>query len=191
MIPAITPNRLQLCLLIFLCVLLQGCAQTGKPESKIKIGLHIDAVLEFVVEYPSLWTKDRRIVYGDKSGEVRWTENEGQDTLLKISSLFLKEPVAAGESLAEQIKKDHAAMVVTRQETVDLPAGEALHITGQAANTNIAFYQISAKTRSYLISLSTPDDLELYKDLMARVIHSFRMLPEKNHGQDETKDATQ
>ena len=145
---------------------------------------------EFVVDYPSLWAKDRRIVYGGKNGEVRWTENKRQGTLLKVSSLLLKQPAVAADGLPEQIKEDYAAMTITVQEKVTIPAGEALHIIGQAANTNVELYQISVKNRSYLITLATPDDLELYEDLMNRVIDSFRILPEQSHAQDEIKDAT-
>ena len=77
-------------LLIFFLITLPGCALTGASPSEIKVGLHIDAVLELVVEYPLHWKKDRRLEYGRNEGEIRWTPPEQDNTLLQVTSYFRK-----------------------------------------------------------------------------------------------------
>ena len=69
-------------LLLVCSLLLQGCATMQDTGSKIKTGMHIDAVLECAIEYPLLWTKDRRLTYGTKSGELRWKPPQVDGTIL-------------------------------------------------------------------------------------------------------------
>ncbi|MDH3454733.1 MAG: hypothetical protein OEL80_06250, partial [Desulfuromonadales bacterium] len=86
MLRRLSTTRSALCLLLSCCAMLQGCASTGKPAAEVKTGMYIDAGLEFVVEYPLAWNKDRRLVFGRREGEVRWTHPEHPHTLLRIKS---------------------------------------------------------------------------------------------------------
>ena len=177
MIRLIPTHRLLLCLLLSFCVLLQSCASKEQQKPTIKVGMHIDAVLEFAVEYPLLWEKDRWLTYGSKDGEVRWTHPDHQDTLLRIKSFLLKQPLPSLERQTDQTLQDYVGMTVTLKEEVTLPAGKAIHITGQRTQGNFYSYQLSHKNRSYLIALTTaPDNIDTYNNLMDRIIYSFQIM---------------
>ena len=53
----VTSTKLFLCLLAAALLGLSGCASKGQSTSAMKVGMHIDAVLEFAVEYPLQWKK--------------------------------------------------------------------------------------------------------------------------------------
>ena len=174
------PIRLFLFFLLFsLCIILQGCASTKKPKSGVKIGMHIDAVLEFIIDYPLSWSKDRRLPYGSKNGEVRWTHPDHPNTLLTIRSDFLRRQDLSKEQRIEQVLHEYNGLEVSTKEEITLPAGEAWHITGHTARVNVDIYLLLHTDRSYLITLTTPpDEMDIYQDLMVRVTQSFQALPE-------------
>ena len=166
-------------LLLVLCILLHGCASTKKPKSGVKVGMHIDAVLEFIVEYPLSWSKDRRLTYGSKDGEVRWTHPDHPDTLLTIKSDLQKRQELSQEQQVEQVLHKYVGLEVATNEAITLPAGETWHITGNTAQVNIDIYLLLHSDRSYLIALTAPaDKIDAYEDLMNRVTQSFQALPE-------------
>ena len=66
--------------------------------------MHIDAVLEFVIEYPLDWQKDRRVIYGTSNGEVRWShQTHSGDVMLRVISKKNAIPANISENqLSEQ-----------------------------------------------------------------------------------------
>ncbi len=178
MIRFLSTCRLYLFLLISCCLLLQSCAPAGKPKSEKKIGMHIDAVLEFVVEYPLSWGKDRRISYGSKEGEIRWKHPDHPDTLLTIRSSLQKQQAPGRELQIDQELQKYVGLEISLEEKVTLPAGEAWHVIGHTEHVEINSYLFSRTDRSYLIILTaSPDRSDSYKDVMDRVTHSFQFLP--------------
>ena len=174
------PIRLFAFFLLFsVCIILQGCASTKEPKSGLRIGMHIDAVLEFNVAYPLSWNKDRRLTYGSKEGEVRWTHPDHPNTLLTIRSDFQKRQDLSKKQRVDQILQEYVELEVSTKEEVALPAGEAWHITGHTARVNVDIFLLLRTNRSYFIALTAPsDEIEIYEDLMNRVTHSFQALPE-------------
>ena len=162
-------------LLLACSLLLQGCAAMQETGSKIKTGMHIDAVLECAIEYPLLWTKDRRLTYGTKSGELRWKPPQVDGTLLRLISQERKtiEP----EQQIALLYQDFTGLEISLKEEVALPAGDATHIVGDTAEKHFESYQFSNANRSYLISLTTlKEDTKLYSEVMDKVIHTFQVL---------------
>lgn len=156
---------------------MQGCASTEQSSSKIKIGMHFDAVLEFIVEYPLSWSKDRRLPYGSKEGEVRWVHPDHPDTLLTIRSDLQKQQELSKEQQVDQVLQKYIGLQVATKEEMTLPAGETWHITGNTAQVNVDIYLILHKNRSYLIALTAPaDKIDIYEDLMDRVTQSFQTM---------------
>ena len=93
-----------LVLLLLTCFFLANCARQGLSTDQKKIGMHIDAVLEFVIEYPLDWKKDRRVIYGTSNGEVRWTrQTDSGNVMLRVISKKSIIPADISEGqLAEQ-----------------------------------------------------------------------------------------
>jgi hypothetical protein len=172
----LSKNRSLLFVLIVLIIFLQGCASKS-PTSSAKIGMHIDAVLEFVVEYPLTWTKDRRLPYGTTNGEVRWTHPDHPRVLLKIRSFKQKELEKSDKHVVDQVLQNFTGIELTLEEQTSLKSGEARHVIGQTTNLNVELYLLSHNKRHYSIELTTPrEDSESYQDLIEKVINSFRVI---------------
>jgi len=155
--------------------LLQGCASMQETGSKVKTGMHIDAVLECAIEYPLLWTKDRRLTYGTKSGQLRWKPPQVDGTLLRLISQERKtiEP----EQQIARLYQEFTGLEISLEEEVALPAGDATHIVGDTEKKHVESYQFSNANRSYLISLTTlKENTKFYSGVMDKVIHTFQVL---------------
>lgn len=164
--------------MICLSFILAGCAadktNSGSAE---KIGMHIDAVMEFVVEYPLSWQKDRRLPYGSSSGEVRWTHSDHKDTVLKISSTTAKEAYPGKAFAIKQLVTEYAGLQIATEEKITLPAGEATLLTGQSSKTKINSYLFLTPARSYIMTFASAlDETEADKAVITKVTQSFRIL---------------
>jgi len=141
----------------------------------MKIGMHIDAVLEFVVEYPLQWKKDRRLEYGRHEGEIRWSHPDQGGTLLQVSS-HLRQHTTDEQELT-LLLKDYPGLTESLREQVKLPAGKAWHISGQTTQQQIELYLFLKPNRAYAIALKTlPENFAGYDVLMAKIIRSFQTL---------------
>lgn len=160
-------------LLLFSLILLPGCAAKNQSVSGMKVGLHIDAVLELVMEYPLNWKKDRRLEYGRNEGEIHWSHPDQKGTLLLVTSRFRQYQSDAQE--LERVLKDYPGLTTTLREQVDLPAGQAWHVSGQAAQQQVEIYLFLKPRRTYKIVLRTAleNDGE-YQNLMEKVTQSFQ-----------------
>jgi hypothetical protein len=178
MIPWLSTSRLTLSLLLLLCILQQGCSLTGQTGTATKSGLYVDAVLEFVVEYPITWHKDRRLQYGRAEGEVRWTNPEHPEMLLIINSTLQKQQTTSFEQRLDTIVKEFGDLEVTSKELVTLPDGEAWHLTGNRSRTRVDIYMPVDTRRNYRVSLvSALEHAEGYEHIMQKVMESFHRLP--------------
>lgn len=171
-------NRWLICLLLFcFYATLQACTPPKKNASEEKVGMHIDTVLDFVVEYPMSWHKERRLTYGSTDGEVRWTHPEHPATLLLIRS-YAKSSM--NTKLAEQVEQalqGYTGWRASKEEKLTIPAGDAWHITGQTTHNDVNIYLILHTGRNYLIALTTPQgSIDEYQDLMGRVLPSFQVM---------------
>ena len=159
-------------------LLMQACATGVQPDSGEKIGMHIDAVLEFAVAYPLSWRKDRRVPFGRKQGEVRWTDSENPGTLLRVRSLFAAPSAGAREQQLDQLLQELQNLEIAAREQVTLPAGEAWRVSGHTAQIDLEFYLLIHGQRSYQISLAVKrGTIDLYGDLITRITSSFQVLP--------------
>jgi hypothetical protein len=160
-------------------IILQACAVPEKVESNKKVGMHIDTVLDFVVEYPLSWGKDRRITYGNKDGEVRWTHPEYPETLLRIESHETKEPEVDLDKQLDHVLQRYVGLEISRTEQLAIPSGETWHISGQTAHKDVDIYLLLHSQRSYLIVLTTSHGtLDDHSDIMAEILSSFQVLQE-------------
>ena len=165
-------------MLISSCVFFQACATTGQPDAGEKIGMHIDAVLEFAMEYPLSWEKTRRVAYGSRQGEVRWTDPSHPGTLLKVRSTLAEQPAINPEQQIDQFLKEYSGLETPLKEKVTLPFGEAWHVTGHTVQFDLEFYLIAHEQRSYLITLTvTRGDIDNYRDIASNIMDSFQALP--------------
>ncbi len=170
--------RLFLFVLISGCIILQACATTGQREAGEKIGMHIDAVLEFAVEYPLSWKKDRRVAYGSRQGEVRWTDPSYPGMLLKVGSALTKQPTNSSEQQIDQVLQEYIGLEITAKQKVTLPSGEAWHVTGHSVQLDLELYLMAHEHRNYLISLAVPHgNIDAYRDIMSRITDSFQTMP--------------
>ena len=143
--------------------------------SKIKTGMYIDAVLECAIEYPLLWTKDRRLTYGTKSGELRWKPPQVDGTLLRLISQERK--TIYPEQQIARLYQEFTGLEISLEEEVALPAGDATHIVGDTAEKHFEIYQFSNAKRTYLISLTVlKENAKLYSEVMDKVIYTFQIM---------------
>lgn len=155
--------------------LLQGCSGMKTTGSSIKTGMHIDAVLACAIEHPLSWTKDRRLVYGSKNGEILWQPPEADGTLLKLVSEQRK-TIEPEQQLTRQLQEFNE-LEITLREKVTLPVGEAIHITGTSAEKQVEIYQFSNTKRSYLVSLvMLTKNAKRYSGVMDKVIQTLYVL---------------
>jgi hypothetical protein len=168
----------QLFFLMFcLGLLLQGCASGKGSLSGIKTGMHIDAVLECAIEYPLLWTKDRRLAYGSKNGEIRWTPPKHDGTILRLISQQRGQETIDPEQQIEHFLQEFVDLEISLNEMELLPAGEATHIIGATGKMHIEIYQLTHDNRSYLISFTMlKENVKTYARVMKKVISSFQVL---------------
>ena len=89
-----------------------------------------DAVLDFVVEYPLAWEKERRLNYGSKEGEVLWTHPEHPDTTVLIGSYTSGDLLFGTEYQITQTLKKYVGLEVSTKTKTAIAAGDAWHITG-------------------------------------------------------------
>ncbi len=160
-------------------IFLQACAVSEKVESNKKVGMHIDTVLDFVVEYPLSWGKDRRITYGSKDGEVRWTHPEYPETLLRIESHGIKQSETGVDKQLDHVLQRYVGIEISSREQLAIPSGETLHISGQTAHKDVDIYLLLHSQRSYLIVLTTPlGTLDDHNVIMAEILSTFQVLQE-------------
>jgi hypothetical protein len=173
----IPSRKFIICLLGISLMALHGCASKSNSTSEMKVGLHIDAVLELVVEYPLKWSKDRRLEFGRIEGEIRWRHPEQNETLLRVTSR-LREHQTDNQEL-DLALKEYPGLTETRREKIELPAGEAWHVSGQAGQQKIELYQVLKPGRAYAIALqSSPEDFDDHEKLMEEITVSFQVLTE-------------
>jgi len=162
-------------LLLAYCLLLSSCSAVQHSGATIKTGMHVDAVLECAIEYPLLWTKDRRLTYGSKDGEILWKPKQDDGTVLRLIS-EQRETIGPEQQVARFLAPLTDLEVALREE-VSLPAGEAVHIIADSAEKKIEIYQISGAHRSYLLSLTTlKKNKDLYSGIMETVSDTFQIL---------------
>lgn len=170
-----SPIRFFIYLLTVALLVLPGCASKGHSTSGVKVGMHIDAVLEFVVEYPLQWKKDRRLEYGRNEGEIRWRHPTQSGTLLQITS-HLREYRTNDQELALALK-EYPDLNETQREHVELPAGKAWHVKGETAHQHVEIYLFLNPGRTYVISLkSSPENFAGYENLMEKIVQSFQRI---------------
>jgi hypothetical protein len=172
-------HRLFFLLLLSFGTFLHACTFSEKTKPGEKVGMHIDTVMDFVVEYPLSWDKDRRLVYGSKDGEVLWTHPEHPGTVLLIGSHATRNPEIDTELQIAQALQKHPGLSVSTENKVKITAGEVWHITGQTLHENVDIYMLFHPERNYLISLTTPlDSADKHSDIMAEVLTSFQIMLE-------------
>lgn len=160
-------------LLAFIVTVLSGCAAKNQSVSDMKVGLHIDAVLELVMEYPLKWTKDRRLEYGRNEGEIRWSHPDQEGTVLLVSSRLREDP--SDEQELELVLQDYPGLKATQREQIELPAGQVWHVSGQAAQQHIELYLFLTPHRRYKLVLGTAlENAAAYQDLLQEVTFSFQ-----------------
>ena len=162
-------------LLVVCLIILPGCAAKGDSAPGINVGLHIDAVLEFVVEYPLRWKKDRRLAYGRNEGEIRWSHPEQAGTLLQVTSHFREHQTDEPE--LDLVLKEHPNLNDAMREQVELPAGQAWHVSSQTAQQQVELYLFLKPNRAYSLVLKTaPENFADHDILLAKIVHSFQVL---------------
>ena len=178
MIRVLSRISLFLYTLVSCCTILQACATTGQLEAQEKVGMHIDAVLEFAVEYPLSWKKDRRVTYGRREGEVRWTDPDHPGMLLMVRSSLAKQPAGNNEQQFDQVFLDYPGLEVSARQKVTLPSGEVWQISGRTIKSDLELYLMTHEQRSYQISFEVPrGDIDSYRDIMSRITDSFETMP--------------
>lgn len=168
---------MRLLYLLISVILLCACAPVDAPKSEHKFGMHIDAVLEFVIEYPLKWTKDRRVPFNSNEGELRWTHPDHDETLLRISS-FLRTQRSQNVDILERLDVDYPGIKIDLDELTQKPFGEARHIMGRTAQAEIEIYWVTSNNRNYLISLATPPEKRpAASEIINTAVESFQVLP--------------
>lgn len=160
-----------------LLLLLSACVGGASSQDVEKVGMHIDAVLEFVIEYPLDWVKDRRLAFGSTEGEVRWTGPGPTLARLRVISNRRRQHTDVTEQTVVDALADQPGLVVATKEKVVIAAGEAWLLTGQTGIEDLTAYLFFDKQRVYRIILTTPQGtMADYEEILERVSDSFAPL---------------
>lgn len=159
-------------------LLLTACASGDKPDRPRKVGLHIDAELEFTIAYPLDWRKERRVPWRKTVGSVVWllpgpsTAGTFEVTSTPIDAIAQ----TPGASFA-RIRSRYPKLADTIQERIELPAGSALRLTGKTAQTTVSAHIVRGITRDYLLVFAaTPESYESFSPTAEEMLHSFQIL---------------
>ena len=162
-----------------------GC--TGSPGtdpgSTQKVGMHIDAMLEFAMEYPLSWTKTRQQNRAAGWGIVRWADPEHSEVKLSVSSRSVPPPVVPGEHV-DQLISELPGFDVSSRETSQLQNVSSLHILGYTPQLTYDIYLLNSHSRLFIVMFSAPPDLfESYQSALRESLDSFTILA----SHDETR----
>lgn len=164
---------------MFVCLLLlAACASNGKPDRPRKVGLHIDAELEFTIAYPLDWRKERHVSWRKTTGSVVWflPGSTTAETFEVTSTPIDAMPRTPGASFA-QIRTRYPELTDTSEEQVELPVGPALHLTGKTAQATVSAHLVRGTTRNYLlIFVATPENDQSFSPIAEEMLHSFQIL---------------
>lgn len=166
-------------LLILCLTILAACAAADRTGKKEKIGMHIDAELEFAVSYPLEWLKERRVPWRSPAGSVVWLlpglKSNGS---FEITSLVLEPSPQPLEERFVLLRDRHPGLTLSAQQQRELPAGKVLHAEGSSPKATVAAYLLRGPTRDYLLVLSTPpDNFARFASTVEELLPSFQILP--------------
>ena len=167
-------------LVLALTLLLSACGAKTQGTGA-KVGMHIDAALEFAIEYPLNWEKIRTLPYRSGRGEVRWSDPAHRARAMIVSS----EPAASANESPEQhletMRQRFPGLELTLKETKTFPAGEALHVMGFTSRTNIELYLFSSEQRRFAVIFTAPaEEMNEFSAAFKEIIESFLMLSSSN-----------
>jgi hypothetical protein len=158
-------------------LLLAGCASGGAGESDggtVKVGMHIDALLEFAIEYPLDWKKQRLLYRAEDRGEVRWTPPGGGKVQLAVSSQPLNKAISNRQARLDVILEKLPGFEITFLEEHTLPGGKAQHVMGHTAQLNYDLLLLESSRRVYTILFSAPlEDFDRFEDIIDEITQSF------------------
>ncbi len=170
---------LRLGLLGFISISLAACISNGSPGKKI--GMHIDAALEFAVEHPQSWNKDRRLPYRSGQGEVRWTQEDDPEMMLRIHSEPVSDNTATIDQHIDQILQEYPSIELTLKTETVMPAGTAMHLMGYNSQRNFDIYLISSEQRHYsIVFTASADTMGQYTQVIKEIVESFLILSSSN-----------
>ncbi len=172
---------LQLLLLITCTSGLPGCASPDKPGVPEKVGMHIDAELEFAIAYPLDWRKERRIPLNRQSGSVIWTlpGPAGRGTF-EVISLPFKADARTADDLPALVGEKYPGFSLASLEQTELPAGPAVHLSGSASQSSLSAHLLQGPRRDYLLILSAAvETIEQFSEVLDEMLLSFQMLGNK------------
>lgn len=173
----VTLGFTQISLIILGLAFLQACSAKEQPLQGAKIGMHIDAVLEFVIEYPLDWTKDRRLRYGSNEGEVRWTHPGNESVVLRVVSHKIEQAPDERSDWLQKILPDHPGQVTILKEAEHIPAGDVLHLQNRTQRSDINAYLLESEDRLYGIILVAPlGTISDYSGVISKAVESFKTL---------------
>lgn len=157
---------------------LAGCSLTGPkavPGNGDDVGMHIDARLEFAVEYPLRWGKERLVYPEEDRGLVRWrASGDGEvEVELTISSV----PSAIDVVERQRVLQQLPGFQMTLREQVTIASLAAEHLIGHTARANYHLWFLSAPRRTFLVQFKAPPELfDSYTDVLAEILRSFQIV---------------
>ena len=164
---------------LLLCALLLGCAAgTSKQEEekRVRIGMHIDALLEFAIEYPLAWQKERRLHRAEERGVVTWTAPVDDGVHLRVVS----EPVASAGTAEDRLSRILAELPgfeVTHREEFDLGGHPALQVLGYTSRQNYEFLMVGSERRAFSLQFAAePEIFGRHAEQRAEILESFVIL---------------
>lgn len=156
--------------------LLGGCAARGPAEDSggpQGVGMHIDAHLEFAMEYPLHWSRERILYREEEQGVVHWTGPGNGSPRLSV----LSAPGSAGEACLDRALAELPGFQTTLREQVKLPAGQAVHLMGYTARATFQLWFLSSPRRVFVIRFeAAPESFAGYSKVVEESVNSFIVL---------------
>jgi hypothetical protein len=159
-----------------------GCTGSSKtnPSSSQKVGMHIDAMLEFAMEYPLSWTKTRQQNRAAGWGVVRWADPEHPEVKLSVSSKSVPPPVVP-EHHVDQLVTELPGFEFSSRETTFLQDVSSLHVLGYTPQLTYDIHLLSSQNRLFIVMFSAPPDLfDAYQSALRESLDSFTILENYN-----------
>lgn len=176
--PLLRHPALRLLTMLVCLLLLPACAAKDKTATPEKVGMHIDAELEFAIAYPLDWRKERHVPWRKTTGSVTWfLPGPASAGTFEVTSTPIDAMTQTPEASFSRVRARYPGLADTIEEQVVLPAGPALRLTGKTAQAIVSAHILRGITRDYLLLFAaTPQNYENFSPTAEEMLHSFQVL---------------
>lgn len=168
---------MRLNVIIVILIGLAGCVDST-PGKTQRVGMHVDAVLEFAIEYPLDWAKQSQVVRERREGQVNWRTPRSGSTPpaleLTVYSLRSMSRDEVEREIMTDLQQSAPNFQLTDRQTFEGENRPGLRIQGYTPGRVYALYLFQSSQRTYILKFSAPPEVfSSQQPVINEVVDSF------------------